>query len=129
MLSCSRSSSRWKRFVVHAGEKLTAFLELESAIRPRENKEDCSDVNELPQLLLDNSAAYHFRVWPSFVSLKDCFRERCHNLEHLCWCSNKPQRREKVAHERESMPAAMPAGERLEAKRQQEAMSPKTGRV
>jgi len=100
MLSCSRSSSRWKRFVVHAGEKLTAFLELESAIRPRENKEDCSDVNELPQLLLDNSAAYHFRVWPSFVSLKDCFRERFHNLEHLYWCSNEPQRRWKVAHER-----------------------------
>src|SRR6266513_2267728 len=48
-----------------------------------------------PSLLLDNSAAYHFRVWPSFVSLKDCFRERCHNLEHLCWCSNEPQRREK----------------------------------
>src|SRR6266576_4831994 len=46
-----------------------------------------------PSLLLDNSAAYHFRVWPSFVSLKDCFRERCHNLEHLCWCSNEPQRR------------------------------------
>ncbi len=30
-----------KRFVVHADEKLTAFLELESTIRPAEPPEDC----------------------------------------------------------------------------------------
>jgi hypothetical protein len=30
-----------KRFVVHADEKLTAFLELESAIRAAERPEDC----------------------------------------------------------------------------------------
>jgi hypothetical protein len=30
-----------KRFVVHADEKLTAFLELESAIRATERPEDC----------------------------------------------------------------------------------------
>jgi len=30
-----------KRFVVHADEKLTAFVELESAIRAAERPEDC----------------------------------------------------------------------------------------
>jgi hypothetical protein len=30
-----------KRFVVHADEKLTAFLELESTIRAAERAEDC----------------------------------------------------------------------------------------
>jgi hypothetical protein len=30
-----------KRFIVHADEKLTAFLELESAIRAAERPEDC----------------------------------------------------------------------------------------
>jgi hypothetical protein len=30
-----------KRFIVHAGEKVTAFLELESTIRAAERPEDC----------------------------------------------------------------------------------------
>jgi len=30
-----------KRFIVHADEKLTAFLELESTIRAAERPEDC----------------------------------------------------------------------------------------
>jgi hypothetical protein len=33
-----------KRFVVRADEKLTAFLELESAIRAAERPEDCGGV-------------------------------------------------------------------------------------
>jgi hypothetical protein len=39
-----------KRFVVHAEEKLTAFLELESAIRAAEHPEDC----EGREITLDN---------------------------------------------------------------------------
>ena len=36
------------RFIVHADEKLTAFLELESAIRA------CGDCNPAPQTVLNN---------------------------------------------------------------------------
>jgi hypothetical protein len=36
-----QSGSAGKRFVAHAEEKLTAFLELESTIRVAERAEDC----------------------------------------------------------------------------------------